>query len=95
MRFILVDEKHESEEWTYIHVSHNIAPDLPIVGLTGRFVAYRLKGRVFESRSSRYVGTLGKSFTRSCLWRFGLKLRHSIRVVSGAPLSSSELEEVL
>ena len=39
--------------------------------------------------------TLVKSFTRSCLWRFGVKLRHSIRAVSGAPLSSSELEEAL
>ena len=28
-----------------------------------------------------------KSFTRSCLWRFVVKLRHSIRAVSGAPLS--------
>ena len=27
--------------------------------------------------------TLGKSFTRSCLWRFGVKLRHGIRTVSG------------
>ena len=34
-----------------------------------------------------YVGTLGKSFTRSCLSRFGVKLRQSIRAVSGAPLS--------
>jgi len=28
-------------------------------------------------------------------WRFGVKLRYSIRVVSGAPLSSSGLEEAL
>ena len=32
---------------------------------------------------------LGKSFTRSCLWRFGVKLRHSIRAMLGAPVSSS------
>ena len=31
----------------------------------------------------------------SCLWRFVVKLRHSIRAVSGAPLSSSGLEEAL
>src|SRR6218665_450764 len=43
----------------------------------------------------RHVGTLDKSFTRSCLWSFGVKLRHSIRAESRAPLSSSELEEVL
>ena len=61
----------------------------------GRFDAIRPKGRGFESRSSRHVVTLGKSFTRSYMWRFGVKLRHSIRDVSGAPLSSSELEEAL
>jgi len=27
------------------------------------------EGHGFESRSIRHVGTLGKSFTRSCLWR--------------------------
>src|SRR6218665_1096020 len=35
------------------------------------------------------IGTLGKSFIRSCLWRVGVTLRHSIRALSGAPLSSS------
>src|SRR6218665_792788 len=54
----------------------------------GRFGAFRPKGLGFESRSSRHVRTLVKSFTRSCLWRFGVKLGHSIRAVSGAPLSS-------
>src|SRR6218665_144892 len=42
---------------------------------------------------SRHVVTLGKSFTRSCLWRFGVKLRHSFRAVLGAPLSG--LKEAL
>src|SRR6218665_4010320 len=36
--------------------------------LIGRFVAFRTKGRGFESRSSRHARILGKSFTRSCLW---------------------------
>src|SRR6218665_39270 len=63
--------------------------------LIGTFVAFRPKGRGFESRSSLHVRSLGKSFTRSCLWRFGMELRHSIRAVSGAPLSGSALEEVL
>ena len=40
---------------------------------------------------SRHVGIFGKSFTRSCLWRFGGKPLHSIRAVSGAPLSSGGL----
>jgi len=38
---------------------------------------------------------LGKSLTHSCLWRFGVKFRHSIRAVSGALLSNSGLEEAL
>ena len=46
--------------------------------LTGRFVAFSPKGRGFESRYGRRVGTLGKSFTRNYLWRFGVKLRHWI-----------------
>ena len=62
--------------------------------------AWWLIGRVdtchgFESHSSCHFWTLGKFFTRSCLRRFGVKLRHSIRTVSGAPLSSSGLEEAL
>src|SRR6218665_1815028 len=59
--------------------------------LIGRTDAFRPKGRGLESRSSRNVGTLGKSFTHRCLWRFGVKLRHSIRAVSLAPLRSSGL----
>ena len=54
--------------------------------LIGRFVAFHPKGRGFESRSSRHIGTLGKSFTLSCLWRFGVKLRHSIRARLEVPL---------
>ena len=61
----------------------------------GRVEAFRSKGRGFESRTNRHAGTLGKSLTHNCLWRFGMKLRHSIRAVSGAPLSSSGLEEAL
>ena len=56
---------------------------------------FQPEDRGFESRSSRHVGTLGKSFTCNCLLRFSVKLRHSIRAVSGALLSSSGLEEAL
>jgi len=63
--------------------------------LISSFVAFRSKGLMFESHSSRHSGPLGKSFTRSCLWRFGVKLRHSIRAVSGAPLTSNGFEEAL
>src|SRR6218665_1545787 len=56
---------------------------------------FQPEGSGFDSRSSRHVGTLGKSLTHSCLWRFGVKLRHSIRAVSGALLSRSGLEEAL
>ena len=40
--------------------------------LSGRFGALCPEGRRFESHCSRHIGTLGKSFTRSCLLRFGL-----------------------
>ena len=56
---------------------------------------FQPEGRGFNSRSSRHVETLGKSLTHSCLWRFGVKIRHSIRAVSGALLSRSGLEEAL
>src|SRR6218665_1048520 len=55
---------------------------------------FQYEGRGSESRSSRHGGTLGKSLTRSCLCRFGVKFRHSIRAASGALLSSG-LEEAL
>src|SRR6218665_147597 len=61
----------------------------------GRVDAFRPNGHGFDFHSSCHVGTLGKSFTHSCLWRFGVKFRHSIRAVSGALLSSRGLEEAL
>ena len=63
--------------------------------LFGRFIAFRLRSHRFKSCSSCLIGTLGKSFTSSCLWCFSVKLRHSILAVLGAPLSSSVLEEAL
>jgi len=63
--------------------------------LIGKVDAYRQTGSWFDSRSSCHVGTLGKSFARSCLLRLGVKLRHSFRAVLGAPLISSGLEEAL
>src|SRR6218665_2394286 len=63
--------------------------------LFGTVDAYRPMGRGFESRCSRHVRTMSKSFAGSCLWRFGEKLRHSIPAVSGASLRSSGLEESL
>ena len=50
----------------------------------GRVDAFRPKGHGFDSSSSRHVGTLGKSFTHSCLWRFGVKFRHSVGAVGSA-----------
>src|SRR6218665_829466 len=61
----------------------------------GRVEAFRPEGRGFESRSNRHVETFGKSLTRSCLWGFGVKLRNSIRAMSGALMSSSGLEKAL
>ena len=37
---------------------------------SGKFSALRPHGRRFEPHSSRHVGTLGKSLTRSCLYNF-------------------------
>src|SRR6218665_2825590 len=37
----------------------------------GRVDAFNPKVQEFDSRFSRHVGTLGKSFTHSCLWCFG------------------------
>src|SRR6218665_1938841 len=91
------------EPFTYINQSINQSINQPtnqpfncgVWWLIGRFVAFNPKGRRFESHSSCHVGTLGKSFTRSCLQLFSVKLQHSIHAVSGAPLSSSGLEEAL
>src|SRR6218665_54254 len=52
----------------------NVIENWRIWWFIGRYDAFRPKGCGFESLSSRYVGNLGKSFTRSCLWRFGVKL---------------------
>ena len=57
--------------------------------------SFELEGRGFDSCSSHHVGTLGKSLTHSCLWRFGVKLWHSIRAVLRALLSRNGLEEAL
>ena len=48
---------------------------MDIVGHCGSVVgfgAFCLEGHRFESHSSHHVGTLGKSFTRTCMWRFGV-----------------------
>src|SRR6218665_2957101 len=75
-----------------INISRSIALDIiyeqVYVGrgwCIGRVDTFCPKGYGFDSRSSRHVGTLGKSFSHSCLWRFGVKFRHSFRAVSGAP----------
>ena len=52
--------------------------------LIDRFVTFRPRGHGFKSRSSCHIGTLDKSFTRSCLWRFSTKLWHIIRAVGSA-----------
>ena len=73
-----------------------VASDI-LRGMVAHWEIRRLssEGCGFKSCYSRHIGTMGKSFTRSCLWRLGVKLRHSIRAVLGAPLSSSGPEEPL
>ena len=55
------------------------------------------EGRTFESHSSRQVETLSKSFTHSCLWRFGVltPTQCQRKLYSEAPLSGSGFEEAL
>src|SRR6218665_2178105 len=43
---------------------------------SGKFVALRPQGCRFEPHSSRHVGTLGKSFTRSCCITWCVALLH-------------------
>ena len=54
-----------------LHRHHSIGPGttLPCGAWwhIGRADAFPPEGRGFESRSSRHIGTLGKSFTYSCL----------------------------
>ena len=57
--------------------------------------AFRPQGHGFDSRSGCHVGTLWQVLYLQLPVRFSVKLRHSVRAVSGAPLSSSGLEEVL
>ena len=40
--------------------------------LISRFSAFRSKSHRFKFPSRRHLGNLGKSFTRSCLQRFGM-----------------------
>src|SRR6218665_2618424 len=61
--------------------------------LIGIFVAFSPMSRGFEFPYGRNLGTLGKSFTSSFLWRFGLNRRRSIRAMSVEHLSSSGLQK--
>jgi len=60
---------------------------IQVVGHSGALLESKpffLEDRGFQSRSSRYVGTLSKSLTSSCYMRLGEKLRFSIRAVVGS-----------
>ena len=66
--------------------------DCGVRWLSGKFSAYRLESRMFESHSSHHIGTIGlvlHSQLPAALWSV-----NSINAVLGAPLSSSGLEEV-
>ena len=54
------------------HQIMKLADHLGHGGSVVGFGALRLEGRTFDSHSSHHVGTLGKSFTYSCLWHFGV-----------------------
>ena len=58
----------------YVFKGNESLPEpLGRVWCIGRVDAFRPKGHGFDSRSSRHLGTLGKYFIHSCLWRFGVK----------------------
>ncbi len=91
-------DKLASEEATALAYEEAMGVTYERGGVGGALVEstpFVRKGHEFNSRSSRHVRTLGKSFTHSCLWRFGVKLQHSISAVSAALLSSCGLEEAL
>ena len=46
---------------------HLLSFDCGAWWLSGKLGAFHMKGRKFESHSSRHVGTLDRSFTLSCL----------------------------
>jgi len=56
---------------------------------------FQPEGRGFDSCSSRHVGTLGKSFTYSCLCASAWNADTVSVLQSGAPLSSRGLEGAL
>ena len=55
---------------SHTHLHH--APRLRAWWRIFKVDAFRSEGRGFESRSKRHVGTLGESFTCTCLERFGV-----------------------
>ena len=77
------------------YFARHLPADVWRVWRIGRVDDFRPKGQGFDSRSNIHAEALGKSSICSSLWRFGVKFRHNIRAVSGAPLSSSGLEDEL
>src|SRR6218665_2577856 len=68
---------------------------LYIVGHGGSLVDLAPLVQMVASSNPTLAATYGPwaSPSTACLWHFSVKLRHSIRAVSGAPLSSGGLEE--
>src|SRR6218665_3059821 len=63
---------HEDQSQAVLRKWYTVVYHMRDVWLIGRVRAFRPEGRGVESHSRRHVGTLGKSLTRSCLWRFGV-----------------------
>src|SRR6218665_2293001 len=55
-----------------LQASHTVASSGGTLWLSGKVGALRPGGRRFESHSSYRLRTLGKSFTHSFLWCFGV-----------------------
>ena len=58
--------------------------------LSGKVSALRPEGCRLESHSSRHLGILVKSFTHSCLKRFGVLTPSQYQTISAVVWSASE-----
>ena len=87
-------QQQPSNRWTF-HCKNELLKMVGRVWHIGRVDAFRPKDHGLDSRSSRHIGTLGKSLTHNCLWHIGMKFQHSIRAVLEVPLTRNGLEEAL
>src|SRR6218665_31480 len=75
LKYIIHEIKMQPTQCTTCKILRQTNIKIKFVGCRGSVVGlgpFRPEGRRFESHSSRHIGTFEKSFTRSCLERFGM-----------------------